>query len=30
MDGIFVAYHSTAKIFGFRYLPLYVQTARLR
>ncbi|ORX36075.1 mitochondrial protein Pet127-domain-containing protein [Kockovaella imperatae] len=22
MDGIFVAYHSTAKIFGFRYLPL--------
>ena len=25
MDGIFVAYHSTAKIFGFEYLPLCVK-----
>jgi hypothetical protein len=22
MDGIFVAYHNTAKIFGFQYVPL--------
>ena len=22
MDGIFLAYHNTAKIFGFQYLPL--------
>ena len=28
MDGIFVAYHNTAKIFGFRYLPMYVNTER--
>ena len=24
MDGIFLAYHNTAKIFGFQYLPLEV------
>lgn len=23
MDGIFVAYHNTARLFGFQYLPLY-------
>lgn len=22
MDGIFVAYHNTARVFGFQYLPL--------
>jgi len=22
MDGIFVAYHNTARLFGFQYLPL--------
>ncbi len=22
MDGIFVAYHNTARIYGFQYLPL--------
>ena len=24
MDGIFLAYHNTAKMFGFQYLPLEV------
>lgn len=22
MDGIFVAYHNTARVFGFQYIPL--------
>jgi hypothetical protein len=22
MDGIFLAYHNTARMFGFQYLPL--------
>lgn len=29
MDGIFVAYHNTARIFGFQYLPLSVLSALL-
>ncbi|KLO16780.1 Pet127-domain-containing protein [Schizopora paradoxa] len=29
MDGIFVAYHNTARIFGFQYIPLTEMDARL-
>ncbi|KAG8936249.1 hypothetical protein FRC02_003541 [Tulasnella sp. 418] len=29
MDGIFVAYHNTARIFGFQYLPLEEMDRRL-
>ncbi|WFD30894.1 hypothetical protein MSPP1_001918 [Malassezia sp. CBS 17886] len=29
MDGIFVAYHNTAQIFGFQYIPLEEMNARL-
>ena len=29
MDGIFVAYHNTARIFGFQYLPLEEMDERL-
>lgn len=24
MDGIFVAYHNTKRLFGFQYLPMFV------
>lgn len=24
MDGIFLAYHNTSRIFGFQYVPLWV------
>lgn len=24
MDGIFLAYHNTKRLFGFQYIPLYV------
>lgn len=29
MDGIFVAYHNTSRIFGFQYIPLAEMEARL-
>lgn len=29
MDGVFVAYHNTKKIFGFQYIPLSEMDARL-
>lgn len=29
MDGIFVAYHNTAKIFGFQYIPLEEMDERI-
>ena len=29
MDGVFVAYHNTARIFGFQYIPLTEMDARL-
>lgn len=29
MDGIFVAYHNTARIFGFQYIPLEEMDKRL-
>jgi hypothetical protein len=29
MDGIFVAYHNTAKVFGFQYISLEEIDARL-
>ena len=29
MDGVFVAYHNTERIFGFQYIPLSEMDARL-
>ena len=29
MDGIFLAYHNTARIFGFQYIPLTEMDERL-
>ena len=29
MDGVFVAYHNTAKLFGFQYIPLVDMDERL-
>ena len=29
MDGVFVAYHNTARIFGFQYIPLEEMDERL-
>lgn len=29
MDGVFVAYHNTARLFGFQYIPLEEMEARL-
>jgi hypothetical protein len=29
MDGVFVAFHNTKKIFGFQYIPLSEMDARL-
>ena len=29
MDGIFVAYHNTARIFGFQYIPVPEMEERL-
>jgi hypothetical protein len=29
MDGVFVAYHNTARIFGFQYVPLQEMDERL-
>lgn len=29
MDGVFVAYHNTARIFGFQYVPLEEMDERL-
>ena len=29
MDGVFVAYHNTARLFGFQYIPLAEMEARL-
>ena len=29
MDGVLVAYHNTARIFGFQYIPLEEMEARL-
>jgi hypothetical protein len=29
MDGVFVAYHNTKRIFGFQYIPLFEMDARL-
>lgn len=29
MDGVFVAYHNTARIFGFQYVPLVEMDQRL-
>jgi hypothetical protein len=29
MDGVFVAYHNTKRIFGFQYIPLSEMDARL-
>ena len=29
MDGIFVSYHNTARIFGFQYIPLEEMDMRL-
>lgn len=29
MDGVLVAYHNTAKMFGFQYIPLEEMEARL-
>lgn len=29
MDGVFVAYHNTERIFGFQYIPLSEIDARL-
>ena len=29
MDGVFVAYHNTARIFGFQYIPLEEMDRRL-
>ena len=29
MDGIFVAYHNTARLFGFQYIPLEAMDERL-
>ncbi len=29
MDGVFVAYHNTSRIFGFQYIPVTEMDARL-
>lgn len=29
MDGIFVAYHNTARLFGFQYIPVREMEERL-
>jgi hypothetical protein len=29
MDGVFVAYHNTEKLFGFQYIPLTEMDTRL-
>jgi hypothetical protein len=29
MDGVFVAYHNTARMFGFQYIPLQEMEDRL-